>query len=209
MEKKLLKNIIEVERYLEILLIQEALYPKYSLKLRFVENHDKERAMKTLHNNLENVKVWTAFSMFNKGPYLLYAGQESGCFDTPSLFDITPIENSSQCLAPLIKKLSQLKKHHHRRYGELWILLGSPAIVAAWQSKTGGLLGIFNVQNKTGNIKIPLPNGDYTNLLSTELNSTPIVSVSGNLIPIPKLASILEYSNPVPLKELASPIFRR
>ena len=56
------------------------------MKLRFLENHDQTRAAFLIPD--ENALVnWTAFSFFQKGLTLVYAGQEYGAEHTPSLFD--------------------------------------------------------------------------------------------------------------------------
>ena len=72
--------------YAEAIERQEYIYPENFVKLRFLENHDQTRAAFLIPD--ENALVnWTAFSFFQKGLTLVYAGQEYGAEHTPSLFD--------------------------------------------------------------------------------------------------------------------------
>ena len=65
----------ELKEYLKYLYLQETLYPKEAVKLRFLENHDQERigALIPDRNFLMN---WVAFYSLLPGATLVWAGQE-------------------------------------------------------------------------------------------------------------------------------------
>lgn len=65
----------ELKEYLKYLYLQETLYPKEAIKLRFLENHDQERigAIITDPNFLRN---WVVFYSLLPGATLVWAGQE-------------------------------------------------------------------------------------------------------------------------------------
>ncbi|MBR1534925.1 MAG: hypothetical protein IJ639_11195 [Ruminococcus sp.] len=65
---------------------QEYTYPENYVKLRFLENHDQSRAAFLIPDPVSCVN-WTAFTFFQKGLPLIYAGQEYGADHLPSLFD--------------------------------------------------------------------------------------------------------------------------
>lgn len=65
----------EIKEYIKHLFIQETLYPKDAIKLRFLENHDIERigAIISDPNILRN---WVVFYCLLPGATLIWAGQE-------------------------------------------------------------------------------------------------------------------------------------
>lgn len=69
---------------------QEWSLPDYYVKLRFLENHDQIRARELIKDRHRLLNA-TAFTMFLKGAWLFYNGQETGTAHTPSLFDPDPI----------------------------------------------------------------------------------------------------------------------
>lgn len=83
---KYLKGETSLSNYMDMFNYQEAIYPQNYDKMRCLENHDQPRICHYVKNrsDLEN---YTAFLYFLKGSTLIYAGQEFGCDETPSLFD--------------------------------------------------------------------------------------------------------------------------
>lgn len=65
----------ELKEYLKYLYLQETLYPKEAIKLRFLENHDQER-IGALVPDREIVKNWVVFYSLLPGATLVWAGQE-------------------------------------------------------------------------------------------------------------------------------------
>ena len=70
---------------------QEVIYPDNYVKLRCLENHDRERAAYLFPDGTA-LRNWTAFLYFQKGAVLLYNGQEAGCTHLPTLFDKDTID---------------------------------------------------------------------------------------------------------------------
>jgi glycosidase len=76
--------------YLRHLVVQEALYPECACKLRFLENHDQERAARRF-GRAEGLRNWTAFAMLLPGAFMAYMGEEEAIAARPSLFDPDPV----------------------------------------------------------------------------------------------------------------------
>lgn len=179
---RLIHGSIDLGHYIDRLRIQESTYRESDLKLRFLENHDQSRVAKLLMSDLHRQKTpplpqsqcpaparpydtqsilaaWTAFSLFQKGAALIYAGQEYMLSDKPSLFNRTPIDWSARSNADsirhneLLRKLIELKKASIVRDGYFWYP-PAPAgyIVAAYERRgsntelIGLRIGIFNVE---------------------------------------------------------------
>lgn len=107
---KYLKGETSLSHYLDMFNYQEAIYPQNYDKMRCLENHDQPRICHYVKekSDLEN---YTAFLYFLKGSTLIYAGQEFGCDETPSLFDkdVFP-RNTGIDLSNLFAKLDTIKK---------------------------------------------------------------------------------------------------
>ena len=159
------KGVVSVERYLEILEFQKGIYPSDAVKIRCVENHDNPRIM-ALAPDETAAKAWTAFEVFNKGAFLVYAGQESGADHTPSLFDIDKVLWEEYQLQDWLTKLLTIKKSAFFVEGTQLFIGGEPAIQAVWEYQDKRLYGIFNIRNSEKPIKCQLPDGDYSDLIS-------------------------------------------
>jgi len=188
-------------RYLEMLLLQDAIYPANYVKMRCVENHDQLR-IQTLAPTPAQALAWTAFEAFNCGAFLLYAGQESGAQHTPSLFDIDKIDWQDFSLQPWLTRLCALKKDDLLTHGQFTLLDDRASLQATWQGTAAGLLGIFNVQNRAGELAVPLADGSYTDELSSRL-----VTVSGGRVTAPQGAFILRYATPQHFTPFHSELF--
>lgn len=180
-----------VSRYLEMVRLQNSIYPREWIKMRCVENHDQARIM-ALAKTRESALAWTAFAFFNKGAALIYGGQETGAVHTPSLFIDDKVDWDSHELQPYLTTLARLKKDPAVANGTFIIATPEPAIVAAWESDQGCLLGVFNVTGTQGEVEVPLPDGTYPDVLSGAQ-----VHVTGGRVAIPDVAVIVRYSAPV------------
>jgi hypothetical protein len=179
------KGQVPVNRYLEMLRYQECVNPANYVKLRFVENHDGARIMK-LAPNRNQALAWTAFSAFNKGAWLIYAGQESGSRHMPSLFDIDKVEWGNYGLQPFLASLAVLKKDPAQIHGRFVLLASEPAIQAVWHMDQRALYGIFNVRSCSGETEVFLPDGVYEDVLSHD-----DITVNAHKASLPKSAAIL------------------
>jgi glycosidase len=176
---------LPVRRYVEMLRFQDSIYPANFIKLRCVENHDQPRIMH-LTPFPERARAWTAFQAFNKGTFLIYAGQEAMAEHTPSLFDIDKVDWKNYPLQPLLAKLAMLKKSLAQQEGRFVIVKAEPAIQAAWSHPDGSLYGIFNVTGSQGFISVHIPDGTYVD----ELTQTGVHVKHGKLN-LPESALIL------------------
>lgn len=179
------KGDVPVARYLEMLRFQEAIYPGNFIKMRYVENHDNERIMKTAPTRAQAL-AWTAFEAFNRGAFLIYGGEESAAEHTPSLFDADKVEWKDYELSEFLTKLTALKKDPAQANGVFTITAAEPAIQAVWEWEGTNLFGIFNVSNRSGSAVTILPDGEYTDLLGSGT-----VAVRGGQMEIPQIANIL------------------
>ncbi|WP_026477530.1 alpha-amylase family glycosyl hydrolase [Alkaliphilus transvaalensis] len=188
------KNYLEgrntLEDYLEKIRQQEYIYPNNYAKLRFIENHDQSR-IKTLIPNGDLLKIWTAFMYFQKGPVLLYAGQEAQEIHRPSLFDLDPIswDNLNDDFVDYLKNLYKIKQKtiFANGYYHIHRIDKKGVIYATYEINNKILAGIFNVENKAGTIKVELPDGNYTNLV----DGSPIMIEKGEIV-LKNSAIILE-----------------
>lgn len=76
--------------YLEYLYTQETLYPKTARKIRYLENHDQERAADRFASKAL-LKNWTVLYQLLPGVTFVYMGQEMAIKHRPSLFEKEPV----------------------------------------------------------------------------------------------------------------------
>jgi hypothetical protein len=190
-------GMVPVRRYLEILRFQDAIYPASYVKMRCVENHDQLRIM-ALSPSQPQALAWTAFQAFNRGPFLIYGGQEAAATHTPSLFEVDKVDWGSYALQPFLTTLAHLKKHPALTEGQFTLAAAEPVIQAAWQRAVGGLYGVFNVRSRRGQVEVHLPDGTYEDLLGGAA-----VTVANGQMAVPETACILEYQMPLPIVPLA------
>lgn len=159
------RGLISLAEYAKMLAFQEAIYPVNYIKLRFVENHDQPRAAGLIPDSHE-LKCWTAFAAFNKGAFLIYAGQETATDKLPSLFDPEPLAwpAGKPPLSDFLTRLAALKKDPATN-GLFEIVAADTHFQARWSDGEHGLYGIFNIQSQTGPVSVELPDGLYMNLL--------------------------------------------
>ncbi len=138
-----------VSRYLEVVQLQECIYPATYVKMRCVENHDQVRIMR-LAPTPAQARAWTALAAFERGAFLLYSGQESAAWRTPSLFEVDRVRWGTYELAPFLTRLARLKKDPAETDGGFLFLADAPAVQAAWLHPGGSLYGVFNVDGRPG-----------------------------------------------------------
>lgn len=185
-----------VARYLELLRFQDCIYPANYVKLRCVENHDNPR-IQALVPDPNRAIAWTAFEAFNKGAFLIYAGQEAAAVKTPSLFEKEAISWGDYSLQAFLTRLASIKKNPCVLSGRFVLTSAEPAIQAAWVHPRESLYGIFNVNGNTGKVTIPLPDGVYDDILNDKK-----IQVQGGEMTLPESASILSHNGTLSLKEL-------
>jgi hypothetical protein len=185
---------VPVRRYIEMLRYQECIYPENFAKMRCVENHDMARIMRIAPSRAQGM-AWTAFEAFNKGPFMIYAGQEAATKHTPSLFDVDKVEWGDYNLQPFLTRLAKLKKDPAEMEGKFIVMQADPAIQAAWEFPGKSLYGIFNTSGKVGYIMVNLPDGTYRDILNDGQ-----VFVRGGKTLLPEAASIVRFSDTILLR---------
>jgi glycosidase len=185
---------LPVRRYIEMLRYQECIYPPSFIKMRCVENHDQARIMRLAPSRAQ-AAAWMAFAAFNKGPFLIYAGQESANKHTPSLFEIDKVDWADYSLQPFLTRLAKLKKDPAQAEGKFVVVQADPAIQAAWEYPGKNLYGIFNTSGKAGYIMVSLPDGTYRELLNDSQ-----VTVRGGKMLLPETAAIVRYADTILLR---------
>lgn len=182
-----LEGKFTLEQYIEKKREQEYIFPENYVKLRFVENHDNPRSAYLLPEEVD-LKNWTAFSFFEKGMALVYAGQETRDNNLPSLFDKDIVNwDKDKNYVNFIKKLISIKKKEIFSYGKYTILKSEKLGIIQAQYLYNGikLTGIFNVERKIGEYETGLEDGEYINLIDDsvveikdgkmQLTNTPLI----------------------------------
>lgn len=178
------KGQVPVVRYLDMVRFQDCIYPANYVKMRCAENHDQPRIMK-FAGSRQQALAWPALQAFNKGSFLIYAGQESAAEHTPSLFDIDKVEWGSYELQDFLTRLARLKKDRAQVEGELVWTKAEDMVQAVWYNGEHSLYGVFNTAAESGHVTVSLPDGFYVNLLDDQA-----VEVSGGEMPAPASAFI-------------------
>jgi len=154
--------------FLDMLNLQEAVYPSNYNKMRCLENHDQKRICSRV-NSEEELVNFTSMLYFIKGATLIYAGQEFENTRTPSLFEKEPIDrNTGKDISPLLKKLSEIKQI----FGQSdWFLAKADdknniAVLRRGSGKSE-FLGVFSLKAGKAAVPVPeLPDGTYKELIS-------------------------------------------
>ena len=197
--QRAVKGEAPLRLYLDLLRLQDGIYPYNYDKMRCVENHDNPRIMDFAPGRPQAL-AWTAFEAFNKGTFFIYAGQESAETKQPSLFDIDRVDWKTYELQDLLTRLSKMKKHP-ALHGRFIITAHDPLLQACWFNGQNSLMGFFNVNEAHGESQVELPDGSYPDLLSETR-----VQVKQHKIAVPGSACILECALNEPPPAYHSPV---
>ncbi len=174
---------VPAARFLEMVRWQRATLPAHAVKLRYVENHDNDRILR-LAPTPESALAWTALMAFLPGPFMIYAGQESGLAKWPELFERDPIAWGDCGLMDFFRRLTAVMA---ARTGVWRVVASDPVVQLAWAAPDGGLLGVFDVHGK-GSAAVALPDGTYPD----RYGST--VTVSGGQLRLGAPIAVLQYT---------------
>ena len=180
-----LRGEVPLQTYVEILRLQDGLYPENYVKLRCLENHDQPRIAGLVadRRRLENL---TAFQMFQKGMALVYAGQEWADVHTPSLFEKDVVDRETGTdLSPLIRRLAEIKKDEIAARGSWELRTVEGLVFGCYQLGDQFLCGVFCLEGTGGQITVDLPDGSCPELLrggSVEVKDGAVVSQGRPLI---------------------------
>jgi glycosidase len=176
------RGFVGADRFLEMVRWQRATLPPNAVKLRYVENHDNYRIMRFARNP-DAALAWTALMAFLPGPFMLYAGQESGADRWPELFERDPIPWGDYRLTDFYQRLTAALA---ARSGKWRVVASAPVVQLVWSDQDGGLLGLFDLDG-VGAAEVDLPDGEYENLYGDA------VAVDGGRVALPGPAVILRY----------------
>ena len=154
-------------RYAEAVNRQEYIYPDNYIKLRFLENHDQPRAAYLIPDDKAR-RSWTAFTCFQKGMTLIYAGQEYGIEHLPSLFDkdTVPFDSADKDEREFLRTLADIKKQDVFTDSTYRVTAVSDSfLVAAHTGKSRQALGVFSVKGESAWVPVEFEDGVYTNLI--------------------------------------------
>lgn len=167
---KIFRNYVDgkcpLSTYAERVNLQEAIYPANYVKLRYLENHDQDRAASFITTK-EALQNWTAFIFFQKGMTLLYCGQEVASDKRPDLFNKDTINWNTGCdLSTDMSILSKIKRdpifanssYSLKAYDEEDILVG------AHSRGEQKLVGVFSFKGKEADVEVGIADGTYINL---------------------------------------------
>jgi len=153
--------------YLEAIQRQEEIYPNNYVKMKNLENHDFDRIASYVNNDLDKIKNWTGLNYFQKGAVMIYAGEEYLADIKPTLFD-KQLFNRNGDIQDYLKKLNQLKKKTIFSKGVFHINLPEIDGVAynTVENDNEKYVGIFNVGQTEGQLKVDLSDSRYRNYLT-------------------------------------------
>ena len=146
---------------------QENRYPDGYLKLRFLENHDRMRSAELIPDEHQRMN-WLAFSFFQRGIPLIYAGQECAATHCPSLFDSDPIPTQEDpATVSMIHAMTGLRKMPEFNHGRYSVRpAGNACALVEWKSEERTLTGLFCLANEAGRTAVNLRDGLYRNLIT-------------------------------------------
>ena len=155
---------LPLRAYAEAVNNQERLYPYNYVKLRYLENHDQDRAAQIIPDERKLLN-WTAFIYFQKGMTLLFGGQEVGTAHRPDLFDKDTVNwNTGRNYSGVMSRLAQIKKDSiftNSRYEVQ--ALEEDVLLATHESGADKLVGIFFVGGMVA--RTDLPDGCYRDII--------------------------------------------
>ncbi len=156
--------------YAEHVNMQEYIFPANYVKLRYLENHDQDRA-KSFIDSQEAIINWTTFIYFQKGMTLLYCGQEVENDKRPDLFNKDTINwNTGYDLSDLMSRLYKFKKNPiltDSTYS-LKAYDAEDMIVGMHVADEKKLIGVFSFKGTKTEVPVELADGSYTNLVTEE-----------------------------------------
>lgn len=178
----------------KILIAYEGAYnPINALRLRCIENHDQKRLIEFTNNNLKMHNL-AAFSLFMKGPALIYNGLETKADHHLSLFtkDLLDLSIDEEWFS-FIKKLISLKKDEMNLYldeSQVDTSVGEHLVIYnRYQNEKFDVLGIFNLSGKKTIIK----SNFFVDGLYKDLITNKIVEIKDKQIEVDMPMELIRY----------------
>lgn len=159
-----------LSEYLDAVNRQDQIYPANYVKLRCLENHDRNRAA-CMVPNAQGLRNWTGWTYFAKGTTMIYAGEEFANTVHPTLFDHAPISfDTGTDLSALMQRLAEIKRDPaftDTTFKAQAIGVNKDVIYAVHETNEPGdpckVVGIFATHGGAQALQTDLPNGLYTN----------------------------------------------
>lgn len=165
-----MKGECSLSTYIDRVNMQEYIYPDNYVKLRFLENHDQDRAADYI-KDMTALMNMTAFMYFQKGMTLLFGGQETVNDRRPALFDKDPVNwNTGLDISDFLRTLYEVKQNPIFTDSTYSVkaIDEEDIIVGTHTSGDKKMVGIFSVKGKKAYIPVDLEDGIYYNLLKEE-----------------------------------------
>lgn len=161
-----MKKEISVKTFSLILENQMGTFNEDNLKIRFLENHDKERGTSIIPD-VSEYNNWLGYTFFYKGITFVYCGQEYGATHLPSLFVKDTIDMETKLIdnTDLIKNYNRIRKLGYMLNSKFENIINDKVLMGQYSKNGKKLYGIFNIHNKTGELKVKLDDGEYINLI--------------------------------------------
>ncbi len=105
---------------------------------------------------------------FFKGTTMLYAGQEFENDHLPSLFERDPIDRGTgKDLSPLLRRLYEIKRTALDAEDDFLARADDAHAIAVLERVGKGVrkLGIFSLRSEQASVEVPVPDGDYVDLI--------------------------------------------
>ena len=161
-----LRGEIALSHWLDMLNMQEAIYPANYNKMRCLENHDQPRIASFVPEESDLIN-YTALLYFLKGTTLLYAGQEWEDEHLPSLFEKETIDRETgRDLSPLLRRLSEIKHTCFSGDDAFWGEGDDERRIALL--RRGKYAGVFSLDSRSGPVRLDAPDGIYRDLIAGE-----------------------------------------
>lgn len=144
----------EIKDYLKHLYIQETLYPKDAVKLRFLENHDLER-IGTIIPDKNILKNWVVFYSLLPGATLVWAGQEIRARKRMDFFERESLdwENGDYEFNEFFKNVLRVVKEIKQKCNRFRIEEFRPGVVKiSWQGANEEFVSIIRLGRESGAI---------------------------------------------------------
>lgn len=157
----------------------ERFFPKNSIRMTFVSNHDKNSWEGTMYEQFgEGLEAAIALSVVGDGMPLIYNGQEAGNTKRLEFFEKDPIHWKEHEIGNLYKKLFALLKSNtalwHAKWGATMIKIPNnhetEVLSFVRQNENDKVFAVFNFSKNQKEItfKESLFEGDYTDFNSSE-----------------------------------------
>jgi glycosidase len=148
---------LSLARYLDMLALQESLYPERSVKLRFLENHDQPRAAWRFGRGAR-LRNWTWFAMLIPGAFLAYMGEELAMERRIGLFDKETMlaeEGDPSFKGFFVSAQALSRRIKAEAPGFEAKLAAEGVVLLTRRGATGGYAAVLNLDGRSGRLELP------------------------------------------------------